>query len=119
MSSRSAVVLVIFVVAVIAFCLAGVFATMTGTYHLNLDFGNNSTNNTDFFGNLSEFNSDNNSGSSSSGSSSVQTHSDKSSNSSSSVKTTEDTSQSSSKTPQESSSQPVDDSSVQTASDRS
>ena len=39
MASRSAMVLVIFIVSVLAFCFAGAFAAMTGTYHLNLDFG--------------------------------------------------------------------------------
>lgn len=82
MASRSAMVLVILVVAVIAFCFAGVFAAMTGTYHLNLDFGNNTTENSGFLGNMTEFNS----GSSNSGSSSsnVQTYEDTSSSSSSS-----------------------------------
>ena len=41
MTSRPAVVVVVLIVAVIAFCFAGIFAAMTGTYHLNLDFGNN------------------------------------------------------------------------------
>ena len=81
MTSRSAVVLVVLVVAMIAFCFAGVFAAMTGTYHLNLDFGNNDTDGGGFFGNLTEFNSEGDSSGSSSGS--VQTYEDTSSGSSS------------------------------------
>ena len=88
MASRSAIVLVILLVSVIAFCFAGVFAAMTGTYHLNFNFGND-TNDTGFFGNLTDFNSDH----SSSSDSSVQTYSDSGSSSSSHVETTEDTSQ--------------------------
>ena len=85
MASRSAIVLVILLVSVIAFCFAGVFAAMTGTYHLNFNFGND-TNDTGFFGNLTDFNSDH----SSSSDSSVQTYSD-SGSSSSNVETKEDT----------------------------
>ena len=86
MTSRSAVVLVFLVVAIIAFCFAGVFAAMTGTYHFN--FGNN-TNQTPFFGNVSDSNS--NSGHSSSDSH-VETYSDSGHSSSNShVETTEDT----------------------------
>ena len=48
MASRSAIVLVVLIVAIIAFCFAGVFAAMTGTYHLNLNFGNHSNNSTPF-----------------------------------------------------------------------
>ena len=92
MASRSAMVLVIFIVSVLAFCFAGAFAAMTGTYHLNLDFGNK-TNDTSFFGNATEFNSDK---SSSSSKGSVQTSSDRSS---SNVETKEDTNPSPSPTP--------------------
>ena len=84
MASRSAMVLVIFLVSVLAFCFAGAFAAMTGTYHLNFDFGNK-TNDTSFFGNLTDFNSDKGSSSSKG---SVQTSSD---HSSSNVETKEDT----------------------------
>ena len=84
MASRSAIVLVILLVSVIAFCFAGVFAAMTGTYHLNFNFGND-TNDTGFFGNLSAFNSDKGSSSSDSN---VQTYSD---SGSSNVETKEDT----------------------------
>lgn len=84
MASRSAIVLVILLVSVIAFCFAGVFAAMTGTYHLNFNFGND-TNDTGFFGNLSDFNSDKGSSSSDSN---VQTYSD---SGSSNVETKEDT----------------------------
>ena len=83
MASRSAIVLVILLVSVIAFCFAGAFAAMTGTYHLNFNFGNH-TNDTGFFGNLTDFNSDH----SSSSDSSVQTYSD---SGSSQVETKEDT----------------------------
>ena len=107
MTSRPAVVLVIVAVALIAFCFAGVFAAMTGTYHLNLDFGNNNSGDSGFFGNLTEFNSGNNAPSSSSGS--VQTYEDTSSNSNSnpsdsqdSVQTTEDTQQSGGGSPSDS-----------------
>ena len=86
MSSRSAVVLVVLLVAIVAFCFAGIFAAMTGTYHLNL--GNNDTNQTPFFGNMTNPNSD--SGHSSSGGS-VETYSDSGSSSSSNVETKEDT----------------------------
>ena len=86
MSSRSAVVLVVLLVAIIAFCFAGVFAAMTGTYHLNL--GHNDTNQTPFFGNMTNPHSD--SGHSSSGGS-VETYSDSGSSSSSHVETKEDT----------------------------
>ncbi|WP_407423353.1 hypothetical protein [Methanobrevibacter sp.] len=85
MASRSAIVLVILLVSVIAFCFAGAFAAMTGTYHLNFNFGNH-TNDTGFFGNLTDFNSDH----SSSSQGSVQTYSD-SGSSSSNVETKEDT----------------------------
>ena len=98
MSSRSAIVLVVLVVAVIAFCFAGVFAAMTGTYHLNLDFGNNNTNSSGFFGNASEFNSDKGSSSSSSGN--VQTYQDTSSSHSSNVETKEDSTPQQDSTPQ-------------------
>ena len=84
MASRSAIVLVILLVSVIAFCFAGVFAAMTGTYHLNFNFGND-TNDTGFFGNLSAFNSDKGSSSSDSN---VQTYTD---GDSSNVETKEDT----------------------------
>ena len=80
MSSRSAVVLVILLVALIAFCFAGVFAAMTGSYHLN--FGNN-TNQTHIFGNHTNHSNSHSGGS-------VQTHSD-SRSSSSDVETKEDT----------------------------
>ena len=86
MSSRSAVVLVVLFVAIIAFCFAGVFAAMTGTYHLN--FGKNDTNQTPFFGNTSYHNSG--SSQSSSGGGSVATYKDSGSQSSSDVETKED-----------------------------
>ncbi len=92
MASRSAVVLVILLVSVIAFCFAGAFAAMTGTYHLNFNFGNH-TNDTGFFGNLTDFNSNKDSSSSSS---SVQTYSD---SGSSNVETKEDTTPSSDTNP--------------------
>ena len=57
---------------------------MTGTYHLNFNFGND-TNDTGFFGNLSAFNSDKGSSSSDSN---VQTYTD---GGSSNVETKEDT----------------------------
>ena len=85
MTSRSAVVLVFLVVAIIAFCFAGVFAAMTGTYHIN--FGNN-TNQTPFFGNASDSSSN---GGHSSSDSHVETYSDSGHSSSSNVETTEDT----------------------------
>ena len=81
MTSRPAVVLVVLAVALIAFCFAGVFASMTGTYHLNLDFGNNNSSESGFFGNLTEFNGGGNAPSSGSGS--VQTYEDTSSSSNS------------------------------------
>ena len=90
MSSRSAIVLVVLIVAVIAFCFAGVFAAMTGTYHLNLNFGNNTTQDGGLLSNLSTSSSDS---SGSSGSSQVQTYSDSGSSSQSSssqVETVED-----------------------------
>ena len=80
MASRPAIVLVVLIVAIIAFCFAGVFAAMTGTYHINFNFGNNTTDN-GFFGNLSQFNSE---GSNSQSGSPVQTYTDNSSGSSSS-----------------------------------
>ena len=80
MSSRSAVVLVILLVALIAFSFAGVFAAMTGSYHLN--FGNH-TNQTHLFGNHTN--------QSNSHSESVQTHSDSKSSSSNDIETKEDT----------------------------
>ncbi len=80
MASRPAIVLVVLIVAIIAFCFAGVFAAMTGTYHINFNFGNNTTD-SGFFGNLSQFNSE---GSNSKSSSSVQTYTDNSSSGSSS-----------------------------------
>jgi cytoskeletal protein RodZ len=86
MSSRSAVVLVVLFVAIIAFCFAGVFAAMTGTYHLN--FGNNDTNQTQFFGNMTNPSSDS---SHSSSSGSVETYKDTKTQSSSDVETKEDT----------------------------
>lgn len=43
MSKRSATVFAVFIVAIIAFCLANVFAAMTGTYTLNLFNDDNST----------------------------------------------------------------------------
>lgn len=91
MSSRSAIVLVVLIVAVIAFCFAGVFAAMTGTYHLNLNFGNNTTQDGGLLSNLSTSSSSDSSGSS--GSSQVQTYSDSGSSSQSSssqVETVED-----------------------------
>ncbi|WP_407379734.1 hypothetical protein [Methanobrevibacter sp.] len=103
MASRSAIVLVVLVVAVIAFCFAGVFAAMTGTYHLNLDFGNNTTEETSLFGNLSDLTSGDNSGSSDDSYVETYTDSGSSESSQSSVETTEDTS-SSSQTEQSSSS---------------
>lgn len=81
MASRPAIVLVVLIVAIIAFCFAGVFAAMTGTYHINFNFGNNTTTDSGFFGNLSQFNSE---GSNSKSSSSVQTYTDNSSSGSSS-----------------------------------
>ena len=92
MSSRPAIVLVVLIVAVIAFCFAGVFAAMTGTYHLNLDFGNNTTQDGGLLSNLSSSHSGS---SDSSGSSQVQTYSDSGSSqgSSSQVETVEDKSQ--------------------------
>ena len=80
MSSRSAVVLVVLLVALIAFCFAGVFAAMTSSYHLN--FGNN-TNQTHLFGNNTNHSNSHSGGS-------VHTHSD-SRSSSSDVETKEDT----------------------------
>lgn len=95
MASRSAIVLVVLIVALIAFCFAGVFAAMTGTYHLNLNFGNN-TNATPFFGNSTAFNSE---GDSSDSGSHVQTYSD-SGSSSGSVETKEDTNPTPAPTPE-------------------
>lgn len=43
MSKRSATVFTIFIIAIIAFCLANVFAAMTGTYSLNLFNDDNET----------------------------------------------------------------------------
>lgn len=43
LSKKSAAVLVVFVVAIIAFCLANVFAGMVGTYSLNLFNDDNAT----------------------------------------------------------------------------
>ena len=86
MSSRSAVVLVVLFVAIIAFCFAGVFAAMTGTYHLN--FGNNDTNQTQFFGNMTNPSSDS---SHSSSSGSADTYKESKTSSSSDVETKEDT----------------------------
>jgi hypothetical protein len=57
MGSRPAIVLVVLIVAGIAFCFAGVFAAMTGTYHINFDLGNNTTDN-GLFGNLTDSSSD-------------------------------------------------------------
>ena len=85
MSSRSAVVLVVLFVAIIAFCFAGVFASMTGTYHLN--FGKNDTNQSQFFGNMTNPNSGN---SHSNSGGSVETYKDSGSHSSSNVETKED-----------------------------
>ena len=93
MTSRPAVVLVVLAVALIAFCFAGVFASMTGTYHLNLDFGNNNSSESGFFGNLTEFNAGNSAPSSGSGS--VQTYEDTSSSSSSESSSSQDTTSSS------------------------
>ena len=87
MTSRSAVIVVVLVVAFMAFCFASVFAAMTGTYHLN--FGNDTTNGTPFFGNNTQSHSDTNHYSSDS----VETYSDSGSSSSSNIETTEDTSQ--------------------------
>lgn len=44
MSKKSATVLVVFVIAIVAFCLANACALMTGTYHLDLFNEDNSTN---------------------------------------------------------------------------
>lgn len=43
MSKKSATVLVVFIIAIVAFCLANVCALMTGTYHLNLFNEDNAT----------------------------------------------------------------------------
>ncbi len=80
MGSRPAIVLVVLIVAGIAFCFAGVFAAMTGTYHINFDLGNN-TNDSGIFGNLTDSDSHKDDSSSQS---SVKTYSDDSSSSSSS-----------------------------------
>lgn len=50
LSKKSATVFIIFIVAVIAFCFANIFAAMTPHYEFNtdnstLDFGNNTTDN--------------------------------------------------------------------------
>ncbi len=50
MSSRSATVLVIFIVAVVAFCFASVFASMTGPISI---LPNNTESDTGLFDNLS------------------------------------------------------------------
>ena len=73
LSGIYAKVLVIFIVAGIAFCLAGVFASMTGTYHL--DFGNNTTNESSILGNINTGSSNSHDSSSSSSSSSQQSNS--------------------------------------------
>lgn len=80
MGSRPAIVLVVLIVAGIAFCFAGVFAAMTGTYHINFDLGNNTTDG-GIFGNITGSDSDK---PSSSSQNSVQTYSDDSPSSSSS-----------------------------------
>lgn len=45
MSKKSATVFTIFVVSIIAFCLANVFASMVGTYSFNISNDNNTTTN--------------------------------------------------------------------------
>ena len=70
MTSRPAVIIVVLIVAIMAFCFASVFAAMTGTYHIN--FGNN-TNGTPIFGNHTQANSN---GGHSSSDSHVETYSD-------------------------------------------
>ena len=90
MASRSATVLVIFVIAIIAFCLASVFGAMTGPISI---FPNGTDNNTTILDNLSAIGEDNSnsyeyndyndysSSSSDSGSSNVETTTDDSSQS--------------------------------------
>ncbi|MBQ9026311.1 MAG: hypothetical protein IJ104_08075 [Methanobrevibacter sp.] len=94
MSSRPAIVLVVLVVAIIAFCFAGVFAAMTGTYHLNFDLGNNTTADGGLFDNLTDLTSSDDSSSSDGGYVETYTDSGSSESSSSDVETTEDTSSS-------------------------
>ncbi len=101
LSGIYAKVLVIFIVAGIAFCLAGVFASMTGTYHL--DFGNNTTNESSILGNINTGSSNSHDSSSSSSSSqqsnSYQSTSQSHSSQDSGVVTVEDNSEHSESNP--------------------
>lgn len=99
LSGIYAKVLVIFIVAGIAFCLAGVFASMTGTYHL--DFGNNTTNESSILGNINtgSNNSHDSSSSSSQQSNSYQSTSQSHSSQDSGVVTVEDNSEHSESNP--------------------
>lgn len=132
MSSRSATVLVIFVVAIIAFCLATVFASMTGPISIlpnesdtgsildNLSAITNDTVDSDNSYRYQDYD-DYSSSDSSSDDSYVETTSDDSSSSSSSsssnVETTTDTSTTTESQTSESSSSSVSSSDVETTTD--
>ena len=88
LSSRSATVLVIFIVAIVAFCLASVFASMTGP----ISILPNKTNESGIFDNVSSFVENGNTGKSygSGGHYNYDDHSSSSSGRSSNVETTTD-----------------------------
>ena len=88
MSSRSATVLVIFIVAIVAFCLASVFASMTGP----ISILPNKTNESGILDNVSSFVENGNTGKSygSGGHYNYDDHSSSSSGRSSNVETTTD-----------------------------
>ena len=94
MSSRSATVLVIFIVAIVAFCLASVFASMTGP----ISILPNKTNESGILDNVSSFVENGNTGKSygSGGHYNYDDHSSSSSGNSHDVETTTDHSSSSS-----------------------
>jgi len=118
MSSRSATLLVIFTVAIVAFCLASVFASMTGP----ISILPNKTNDSTILDNVSSFVENGNSGESY-GYKSYDNHEDRSGSSSGNshdVETTTDHSGSSSSSSQDSSSSSSSSgSNVETTTDHS
>lgn len=118
MSSRSATLLVIFTVAIVAFCLASVFASMTGP----ISILPNKTNDSTILDNVSSFVENGNNGESYGYKShdNYEDHSSSSSGNSHDVETTTDHSSSSSSSSQDSgSSSSSSDSNVETTTDHS
>lgn len=115
MSSRSATVLVIFTVAIVAFCLASVFASMTGT----ISILPNGTNESGILDNVSSFVENGNTGESygDKNYNNHESYSSSSSGNSHDVETTTDNSASSSQ--ESSSSSSSSSSNVETTTDES